>query len=51
MLKQGVRVNCIAPGSSIYSQTASDNYAEVSNATIKFIFSAKNDIFIANTEV
>ncbi len=30
MLKQGVRVNCIAPGSSIFSQTASDNYAKVS---------------------
>ena len=51
MLKQGVRVNCIAPGSSIYSQTASDNYAKVSTATFKFKFSPKNSIFIANTEV
>eukprot|EP00088_Acartia_fossae_P033118 TRINITY_DN3389_c0_g1_i5.p1 TRINITY_DN3389_c0_g1~~TRINITY_DN3389_c0_g1_i5.p1 ORF type:complete len:205 (+),score=41.96 TRINITY_DN3389_c0_g1_i5:280-894(+) len=25
--EQGVRINCVAPGSSIFSQTASDNYS------------------------
>ena len=35
---QGVRVNCLAPG-PIFSQTASDNYAKVSNEILEYTFS------------